>query len=63
MIPEILERISINFPSEFKEWLKNKSKTELNVFGYTENRVNRSKQQKQANRNQKLQDYIKKIKI
>lgn len=63
MIPEILERININFPSEFKEWIKNKSKIELNEVGYTENRVNRSKQQDQANRNQKLQDYIKKIKI
>ena len=54
MIPDILERISESFPSEFREWLKSKSKIELDVIGYTENRVNRSKQQDQARLYRKL---------
>lgn len=63
MIPDILERISESFPLEFGEWIKSKSKIELDVIGYTENRVNRSKQQDQARLYRKLHDYIMGIKI
>ncbi len=63
MIPEILERISDFCPSELREWLKSKSRIELEVIGYTENRINRSKQQDQARLYRKLHDYIKGIKI